>query len=267
MSAVLVEQRNGVQAHSNNVRQSCLVVIPALDEEQTIAGVVTDLGGRGFERTRVIDNGSMDETALRARAAGAEVLIEPRCGYGRACRRGLSNIPRAVAWILFCDGDGSDELDDVNLMIEAAERGADLVLTNRFATKSGREAMRLMQRFGNRLVSRLVEIGWGVRFADFGPLRLIRRQALDDIDMRERGFGWNVVMQIRALEAGLKIVEVPARYRRRQGGRSKISGNILATACAGFGILQAVARLYFAPKRLRSPGGAPVLQQGRTRSV
>jgi len=137
-------------------------------------------------------------------------------------------------------------------MIAAAEHGADLILTNRFTTKAGRQAMTRVQRFGNRLVSKLIEYGWGFRFADFGPLRLIRRKALDDINMHERGFGWNVVMQIRAVEAGLRIVEVPVRYRPRQGGKSKISGNLLAAVCAGFGILQAVARLYFGPKRQRA---------------
>jgi glycosyltransferase involved in cell wall biosynthesis len=236
---------------------SCLVVIPALNEEATIATVVQDLRRRGFRRIRVIDNGSSDATALRAGAAGADVLTEARCGYGRACLRGLTKLPRGVAWILFCDADGSDNLDDVDSMIDAAKEGADLVLTNRYATKSGREAMTFIQRLGNRLVSMLVEYGWGFRFADFGPLRLIRRQALEDIDMRERGFGWNVVMQIRALEAGLKIWEVPVRYRPRQGGRSKISGNLFAAVCAAFGILQAVARLYFAPKRARTAGKTP----------
>ena len=231
----------------HSLRDSCLVVIPALNEEVTVADVVRNLRQQGFHRIRVIDNGSTDATAQRARAAGAEVLTEPRCGYGRACRRGLSNIPRGIAWVLFCDADGSDNFDDLGLMIAAAEHGADLILTNRFTTKAGRQAMTRVQRFGNRLVSKLIEYGWGFRFADFGPLRLIRRQALDDINMRERGFGWNVVMQIRAIEAGLKIREVPVGYRPRQGGKSKISGNLLAAVCAGFGILQAVARVYFAP--------------------
>ena len=225
--------------------------MPALNEEATVADVVRDLQRQGLSRIRVIDNGSADATAERARAAGAEVLREPHCGYGRACRRGLTRIPRRIAWILFCDADGSDNQDDLDLMIAAAD-DADFVLGNRFATKTGREAMTSVQRFGNRLVSKLIEHGWGFRFADFGPLRLIRRQALDDIDMRERGFGWNVIMQIRALEAGLKIREVPVRYRPRQGGSSKISGNIVGAICAGFGILQAVARLYFAPRRQRT---------------
>ena len=244
-----VEEQVLRESRKHSLRDSCLVVIPALNEEQTVAGVVRDLRRRDFNRVRVIDNGSSDKTAEQARAAGAEVLREPRCGYGQACRRGLSSIPRGVAWILFCDADGSDDLNDVDVMIEAAEHGADLVLGNRFTTKAGRQAMTRVQRFGNRLVSKLIEYGWGFRFADFGPLRLIRRQALDDINMRERGFGWNVVMQIRAIEAGLRIAEVPVRYRPRQGGKSKISGNVLAAVCAGFGILQAVARLYFAPRR------------------
>jgi glycosyltransferase involved in cell wall biosynthesis len=235
------------------------VIIPALNEEATIADVVRKLRELGFERIRVIDNGSSDATAQRARVAGANVLREPQCGYGQACRRGLENIPRGVAWILFCDADGCDDLDDVDLLIEAAE-DADFVLGNRFATKTGREAMTRVQRFGNQLVTKLIERGWGFRFADFGPLRLIRHQALDDIDMRERSFGRNVVMQIRTLEAGLKIREVPVRYRMRQGGRSKISGKLLAAVCAGFGILQAVARLYFAPRRIL-PGAAQDLER------
>lgn len=246
---------------------SCLIVIPALNEEATVRDVVQNFRRRGFSRIRVVDNGSSDVTAQRACAAGADVLIEPRRGYGQACQRGLKSIPRSSAWVLFCDADGSDNLDDVDLMIAAARGGADLVLGNRFATKPGREAMTRIQRLGNNLVSRLIERGWGVPFADFGPLRLIRRQALDDIDMRERSFGWNVVMQIRAIEMGLRIAEVPVRYRSRQGGKSKISGSFLAAVCAGFGILHAVARLYFAPKRSSSAGEAPALEQRRTRSI
>ncbi len=241
MSATLLEYETEVRTHVDAVRQSCLVVVPALNEAETIADVVLNLRAHGLERIRVIDNGSADATAVRARAAGAEVLNEPRCGYGQACRRGLENIPRGIA------------LNDVDLMIAtAAGEDADLVIGNRFATKNGREAMTRIQRFGNRLVSKLIERGWRFRFADFGPLRLIRRHALETIDMRDRGFGWNVIMQIRAVEAGLKIREVAVGYRPRQGGRSKISGNCFAAVCAGFGILQAVARLYFAPRRAAS---------------
>jgi glycosyltransferase involved in cell wall biosynthesis len=257
--ASVIGQQVDKGKHVHLLRASCLVVIPALNEEETVAGVVHNLRRQGLDRIRVIDNGSTDATAQRARAAGSEVLTEPQCGYGRACLRGLDNIPRGVAWVLFCDADGSDNLDDVDLMIAAA-KDADFVLGNRFATKSGREAMTLVQRFGNQLVSKLIERGWGFRFADFGPLRLVRRCALETIDMRHHGFGWNVIMQIRALEAGFRIREVPVRYRIRQGGRSKISGNVLAAICAGFGILQALARLYFAPKRFSSAGGAPALQ-------
>jgi glycosyltransferase involved in cell wall biosynthesis len=267
VSATAPDEQASTASPKRSFYDSCLVVIPALNEEATIATVVQNLRQRGFPRIRVVDNGSSDATASRAGAAGADVLTEEQCGYGRACLRGLTKLPRGVAWILFCDADGSDDLDDLDLMISAAKEGADLVLSNRYVTKSGREAMTFIQRLGNRLVSRLVEYGWRFRFADFGPLRLIRRQALDDIDMRERSFGWNVVMQIRAVEAGLKIREVPVRYRPRQGGKSKISGNLFAAACAGFGILQAVARLYFTPGRSGSVGRALPLRQRRAGSI
>src|SRR5260370_30658959 len=174
-------------AHANALRHSCLVVIPALNEEATIGDVVRNLRRHGFEHIRVIDNGSSDATPTRAGAAGAEVLRESTCGYGQACRRGLENIPRGIAWILFCDADGSDDLDDVDPMVTAAE-DADLVLSNRFATKEGCEAMTRMQRLGNRLVSKVVEYGWSCRFCEFGPVRLYVAGAVLLLAMSGLGF-------------------------------------------------------------------------------
>jgi glycosyltransferase involved in cell wall biosynthesis len=248
-----VEKREvGGRTHAGALRDLCLVVIPALNEEATVADVIRNLRRRGFRRIRVIDNGSSDATAQRARVAGARVLTEPRRGYGQACIRGLKNIPAEVKWILFCDADGSDELDDLDLMLAAAE-DADLVLGNRMATVAGREALTPVQRFGNRLVSKSIERGWGFRFADFGPLRLIRRRALEAIDMRERAFGWNVEMQIRAIEIRLRIREMPVRYRERQGGRSKISGNVWAAGRAGLAILWTLAKLCLHAEKRRGP--------------
>src|SRR5260370_31132785 len=92
---------------------SCLVVIPAANKEKTIFRVVSELRDRGFKYIRVIDTGSVDSTALRARAAGAEVAREQLCGFGRSCPGGLDKIPHWFAWILFCNGDGTD--DPINL--------------------------------------------------------------------------------------------------------------------------------------------------------
>ncbi|MEM9772774.1 MAG: glycosyltransferase family 2 protein, partial [Cyanobacteria bacterium P01_D01_bin.73] len=234
-----------------------LVLIPVLNEADTIGNVVQDLRSRGLSRIRVVDNGSSDGSVEIARDAGAEVLQEPIPGYGRACWRGLQEIPTDIEWVLFCDGDGSDVLDPLELFWEEAATGADFVLGNRRATAQGRSHMTPVQNFGNGLATTLIHLGWGERYGDLGPLRLIRRSALEEISMRDRGFGWTVEMQIRAAELGLKIVEIPVGYRQRQGGRSKISGTIRGSFQAGSIILSTVGSLYF--RRIRRDGISTVL--------
>jgi len=224
---------------------SCLVVIPAANNEKTIFHVVSELRDRGFKYIRVIDTGSVDSTALRARAAGAEVAREQLCGFGRSCPRGLDEIPHGIAWILFWNGDGSDDPSNLEALLTETE-DADLVIGNRTAWDGARLDV---QRFGNWILSKLVHRGWGVRFAAFGTLRLVRREALDAIGMRHHGSGWNVVMQIRAIEARLKIREVPVRPRMR---RSTFKRTIADAARAAGAILQAMARLYFGGERTRA---------------
>jgi len=220
------------------------VVIPALDEESTIGDVIKDLGRIGFSRVRVVDNGSKDRTAERAREAGAEVLVEPIPGYGRACWTGCLHLDPQVEWILFCDADGSDRLDDVPRLLDKA-READFILGNRRSRKEDRRHMTFTQNFGNGLATFLIRLGWGHRYYDLGPLRLIRRRLFESIGMRDRGFGWTLEMQVRAVEEGAVITEIPVGYRRRMGGRSKISGTLKGSVSAGVVILSTLGLLLF----------------------
>ncbi len=222
---------------------SIQVVIPALNEEATIAGVVTELRRLGLTRIRVVDNGSADATVARAREAGAEVLIEPRRGYGQACWTGAAGLPPEVEWILFCDADGSDDPGDLAGFLAAAASGADFVLGDRRARPEARAVMTPVQNFGNALSVNLIRLGWGHRYRDLGPLRLVRRSLFDAIGMRDRGFGWTIEMQVRAVERGARIEERPVAYRRRQGGRSKISGTVKGSVQAGAIILSTLAAL------------------------
>ena len=219
------------------------VIIPVRDEEATIAGVVEGLRRSGLRSIRVVDNGSRDGSAAAARRAGAEVLPEPAPGYGRACWRGLHDLAAPIEWILFCDGDGSEDLAALPRFLELAP-SCDLLLGNRLATPAGRAAMTPVQRFGNRLATGLIALGWGHRFHDLGPFRLIRRRALERLGMRDRGFGWTIEMQVKAVEAGLRIRELPVAYHPRQGGRSKISGTLQGSLRAGSIILSTLAALY-----------------------
>ncbi|MEO0848811.1 MAG: glycosyltransferase family 2 protein [Cyanobacteria bacterium J06648_1] len=223
--------------------RNVLVIIPVKDEAETIAAVIENLHSFGLTRIRVVDNGSSDRSSEIAQAAGAEVLVEPQAGYGRACWRGLQGLAPEIAWILFCDGDGSDELSCIPKMLELRQQ-YDLILGDRRATAQGRAVMTPVQHFGNGLAGWLINWGWGYKYHDLGPLRLINRSKLEQIAMTDRGFGWTVEMQVRATEEDLKICEIPVNYRPRQGGRSKISGTISGSLQAGTIILSTLGKLY-----------------------
>ena len=236
------------------------VIIPALNEEATIGGVLRSLRSFGLEHIRVVDNGSTDRTVNRARDAGAEVLVEPRRGYGQACWTGSQGLAENVEWILFCDADGSDDLSDIERLVAAAHAGADFVLGDRRARAEARAVMTPVQNFGNALSVALIRLGWGQQYHDLGPFRLIRRSLYERMAMQDRGFGWTIEMQVRAVELGARIVELPVGYRPRQGGHSKISGTIKGSVQAGTIILSTIARLAWrqAAPRLRWAGALVV---------
>lgn len=229
-----------------------LVLIPALNEAGSIGIVVRRLQALGCTHIRVVDNGSDDGTSRVAIEAGAEVMSEPVRGYGMACWRGLQALPPRVRWILFCDGDGCDELEALPGFVAAANAGADFVLSNRLALSGSRAELTLPQRFGNQLATSLIWLIWGKRFSDLGPMRLVHRNLLEEIDMQDRGFGWTVEMQIRVAELNAPYAEVPVNYSARQHGRSKISGTVRGVLMAGTVILSTIAyhalRLDWAPR-------------------
>lgn len=216
-------------------------MIPARNEELALPTVLTQLPV-AIERVVVVDNGSSDATAAVAAAYGAQVVSEPVPGYGRACLAGLAalkeNPPQIVA---FVDADGSDDLSlfpELFAPVVAGER--DLVLGRRVPAEEG--ALSFQQRFGHILATSLIRLFWGHRFRDLGPMRVIRWEALERLEMQDRAFGWTVEMQVRALRHGLRTLELDVPYRRRCAGTSKISRTIGGTFRAGSTILFIIAR-------------------------
>ena len=220
------------------------VVIPALDEEATIADVVGAVPREIASEVIVVDNGSGDETAERAREAGARVVGEPRGGYGRACRTGGGAVAPGCEIIVFLDGDGSDCPELMSRLVDPIRAGThDFVTGSR--TRGVRESgsLNLQQRFAGRAAGLLVGLLYDVRYTDMCPFRAIRRDALARLGMREETYGWNLEMQMRAARAGLRVLEVPVRHRRRAGGASKVSGTVRGTLRAGTRILYTLARI------------------------
>ena len=211
--------------------------------------MVRQLQSYGIEQICVVDNGSGDRTTILAEEAGATVVHESQRGYGQACLRGIhSTLATAADWILFCDGDGSDDLSDLPDLL-ALRSEYDFILGNRRGTEAGRSQLTPVQNFGNWLATRLIRLGWGFRFEDLGPLRLIRRESLEQLAMANQDFGWTVEMQAKAADhwrkSGLRICEQSVNYLPRQGGHSKISGTIRGSIKAGQAILGTLAALYW----------------------
>lgn len=231
-----------------------VVVIPALNEEASLPRVIERLHGLGLKRIRVVDNGSRDRTAEVARQCGAEVIAEPRRGYGQACWTGCQNFPPDAEWILFCNADGSDDIERVPVMLAGTKGGNEIILGTRAPGENGQDHMTPAQRFGNKLATALIRLLWGVSYGDLGPLRLISRRGFDKLLMRDRGFGWTVEMQVRAAEEGLRVSEVVVQNVARRGGVSKISGTVKGSLKAGTVILATIASLWLrgVMARLRS---------------
>lgn len=232
---------------------STLVIIPAYNEEECIGDVVRRLRARGFSRIRVVDNASTDHTLQTAREAGAEAIHHPRRGYGLACWMGAQNLAPDIHWLLFCNADASDDFDAYDRFAALAD-DHDLILGSR-THPSDRRHMTWPQRFGNWLAPALIRLLWKYSFADLGPQRAIRVDAFQRLRMRDRGFGWTVEMQVRAVEEGLRIAEIPVRTYPRPAGKSKISGTLRGSLCAGVIILRTILRLLLA-RYCQAPMGA-----------
>ena len=223
-----------------------MLVIPALDEEAAIGVTLERVPRELYRQIVVADNGSRDRTAEIARAAGATVVFEPERGYGAACLRALAALPEDTEAVVFMDADASDAPEEAARLLEPIYTGrADLVLGSRELGQAEPGALLPHQRFGNWLATRLIRWLYGHAYTDLGPFRAISLPTLRRLRMRDRNYGWTIEMQIRAIQHGLRILEVPVSYRPRIGV-SKVSGNLPASIRAGLKILWTVFRLSLA---------------------
>ena len=220
------------------------VIIPALNEEDPIAGVVREVAAANVPvEIIVVDNDSTDRTAQRAREAGARVVKAPR-GYGRACAAGVAALRPECDIVVFLDGDGSDSPGFITQLVGPIAAGTyDFVIGSR--TRGQREAgsMNFQQVLSGRIAGAVLRWLYGVCYTDMCPLRAIRRDALERLGMREQTYGWNLEMQMKAARARLRILEIPVNHRRRAGGESKVSGTLRGTFVAGARIITTLVRV------------------------
>ncbi len=221
-------------ADSRNI----VVIIPVLNEEESIGLVLAHIPSGMAAAVIVVDNGSTDRTAAVAEEGGAVVVREPRRGYGAACLRGMAEAARfSPDVIVFLDGDFSDYPEEMaDLVRPIAEDGCDLVIGSRMLGRRAPGSMPVQALIGNILVPRIVQWLYGHRYTDLGPFRAIRYDRLLELEMADQNFGWTVEMQIKAAQKGYRTVDVPVSYRRRVGV-SKITGTLSGAIRAGVKIL------------------------------
>lgn len=227
--------------HSPNIS----IIIPAINEEESIGLVLNDIPKDIVKEIIVVDNGSYDNTVAVAKNLGARVMLEPLKGYGSACLRGISVLKKNTDIVVFLDADYSDYPQDIHTIIKPILTGkAEMVIGSRMLGVREKGALLPQAFFGNNLATFLIRLFWGFSYTDLGPFRAIRYKALLALNMVDKNFGWTVEMQIKALKKGLRIMEVPVRYRRRIG-KSKITGTFSGTVRAGTKIIYTIFKYGF----------------------
>jgi glycosyltransferase involved in cell wall biosynthesis len=219
------------------------VIIPAYNEQDSIAKVINALPKIIISEIIVVNNNSNDDTAQNASLAGATVLDEPKKGYGAACLKGIAYLklkPTLPDVVLFIDGDFSDYPEEaVKVIAPIIEQNIDMVIGSRALGNKERGSMTIPQIFGNWLSTTLLRLIYGVHYTDLGPFRAIKFDKLIELGMVDTNFGWTVEMQIKAAKQGLSYTEVPVTYRKRIG-ISKVSGTVKGTFSAGYKILYTI---------------------------
>jgi glycosyltransferase involved in cell wall biosynthesis len=195
---------------------SIAVLIPCLNEEQSIAGVV-----REFRETLpsasiyVFDNGSTDGTAAAAREAGAIVRSEPRRGKGNVVRRMFADADADV--FVMVDGDGTYDAARAPEMVSfLLERSLDMVVGTRAPDDDAGQQERAGHAFGNRAFNSAVGAIFGRHFTDiFSGYRVLSRRFVKSFPAESHGFETETELAIHAIDLRVPVAEIPTRYRPR----------------------------------------------------
>lgn len=226
-----------------SARLKVVVIIPALNEAESLPLVLRDLPHDLVDEVIVVDNGSTDETAQHARALGATVCFEAKRGYGYACLTGIAHArAKKPDVIVFLDGDYSDYPEELpHLLQPIQENRADLVIGSRMTGTRVKGALLPQAILGNWLASTLMRWFWKAPFTDLGPFRAIRFSTFEALRMQDGTYGWTIEMQIKAVRQGFRCTEIPVSYRPRIG-TSKVTGTISGTMKASYKILFTIFR-------------------------
>jgi glycosyltransferase involved in cell wall biosynthesis len=233
------------------------VVIPTLDEAESIVAVIAEIPRDVANEIIIVDGGSRDGTPTLAEAAGARIVVPGQSGYGRACAAGVAAASPDCRVVVFMDGDGADRGDLIARLVEPIRTDDyDFVIASRARGEREPGSMSWHQLLAGYLAGIGTRALYGVRYTDMCAYRAVRRDCLERLAMRELTYGWNIEMQMKAARMGLRILEVPMPYRRRSGGKSKVAGSIRGSLRAAWRISATFLRVAAAPAGVYSRGSS-----------
>jgi glycosyltransferase involved in cell wall biosynthesis len=231
------------------------VIIPAYNEEATIADVVRDFRSHGsVDEVVVVDNNCRDRTAELAQDAGARVVAESRPGYGCALRGGLDAASGDV--LVLVEADGSFRAEDLPKFFAYLEPRT-LVMGTRTTSQMVDQAsnMRSLLRWGNVIVAKLVELMWyrsmEPRLTDVGcTYRALHRDTWQEIrsGLTEPGPAFSPEMMVEVLRRRIRLIEIPVHYYARAGGESKHSASYWKISRTALKMLRAIFRKRLTPR-------------------
>ncbi len=233
-----------------SARPPVVLVVPTRNEAGAIGAALRLVPRHLVDLIIVADGGSVDGTMLEAQAAGAQV-IEAGSGYGRACWQGALAAD-ADAILVFMDGDGSDRADFIeNLLAPIIAGQQDFVIASRIRGQRAPGSMGPHQVFIGLAMGYLIKLRYGIKYTDMCAFRAIRRRDLLGLGLTEMTYGWNLEMQMRAAQKGLRILEIPVPYNCRTAGTSKVSGHWWGTMRASSRLLLTFLRVALQPAASR----------------
>jgi len=188
----------------------------------------------------VIDNNCIDNTALEAKKAGANVVKESVQGYGSACIRALKEARKTGNLICLVEGDMTFSASDLKKLTAYIEN-ADMVLGTRTTAEiiDSDSQITWFMRYGNLFIAKLLQLRfWAkVRLTDVGcTYRIIRPEALDKIidKLHVKGHYFSPHMILVALENNLKVIEVPVTLKKRVGESKGVGSDSFKGLITGF---------------------------------
>ena len=222
------------------MKEKIAVIIPALNEELTIAKVVRDFR-KELPQARIVvyDNNSTDKTALYAKKAGAEVITVFRRGKGRVMQHTFEQINADIFVIV--DGDDTYPAEDVNKLIEPIiTHKADMVVGSRMGHFK-KEKKRITHKIGNTIILWALKFCFPAEINDMlSGYRALSKELVRELNLITTGFAIETELTVKTLEAGYKIKEIPVEYRPRPKG----SISKLDSVSDGIYILTTVLELF-----------------------